>query len=243
MEDIIKLLQDDREYYDGVGKNYLSNSNIGDLLKNPKNFNKKQEDNKNFLVGRYFHQLILEPEKAAAIPHIDLATRRGKAYDSFLEENNITIGLLTKEKIMLENLVESMLNVDDFRALIQEEGVQYEVPMIKEIHGEMWKGKADIVGSEHLIDIKTSSSIEKFRWSVRDYNYDSQAYIYQQLFNKPLVFLVIDKTSRMMGMYPVSDESLARGEEKVIKAVEQYRKFYGDNPSEDINQFYFYEEV
>jgi hypothetical protein len=243
MKDIIKLLQDDREYYDGVGKNYLSNSNIGDLLKNPKNFNKKQEDNKNFLVGRYFHQLILEPEKAAATPHIDLATRRGKAYDSFLEENNITIGLLTKEKIMLENLVESMLNVDDFRALIQEEGVQYEVPMVKEIHGEMWKGKADIVGSEHLIDIKTSSSIEKFRWSVRDYNYDSQAYIYQQLFNKPLVFLVIDKTSRMMGMYPVSDESLARGEEKVIKAVEQYRKFYGENPSEDINQFYFYEEV
>ena len=243
MKDIIKLLQDDREYYDGVGKNYLSNSNIGDLLKNPKNFNKKQEDNKNFLVGRYFHQLILEPEKAAAMPHIDLATRRGKAYDSFLEENNITIGLLNKEKVMLENLVESMLNVDDFRALIQEEGVQYEVPMIKEIHGEMWKGKADIVGSEHLIDIKTSSSIEKFRWSVRDYNYDSQAYIYQQLFNKPLVFLVIDKTSRMMGMYPVSDESLARGEEKVIKAVEQYRKFYGDNPSEDINQFYFYEEV
>ncbi len=243
MKDIIKLLQDDREYYDGVGKNYLSNSNIGDLLKNPKNFNKKQEDNKNFLVGRYFHQLILEPEKAAATPHIDLATRRGKAYDSFLEENNITIGLLTKEKIMLENLVESMLNVDDFRALIQEEGVQYEVPMVKEIHGEMWKGKADIVGSEHLIDIKTSSSIEKFRWSVRDYNYDSQAYIYQQLFNKPLVFLVIDKTSRMMGMYPVSDESLARGEEKVIKAVEQYRKFYGKNPSEDINQFYFYEEV
>ncbi len=224
-------------------QSHHSNSNIGDLLKNPKNFNKKQEDNKNFLVGRYFHQLILEPEKAAATPHIDLATRRGKAYDSFLEENNITIGLLTKEKIMLENLVESMLNVDDFRALIQEEGVQYEVPMVKEIHGEMWKGKADIVGSEHLIDIKTSSSIEKFRWSVRDYNYDSQAYIYQQLFNKPLVFLVIDKTSRMMGMYPVSDESLARGEEKVIKAVEQYRKFYGENPSEDINQFYFYEEV
>ena len=140
MKDIIKLLQDDHEYYNGVGKNYLSNSNIGDLLKNPKNFNAVQEDNKNFLVGRYFHQLILEPEKAQAIPHIDLATRRGKAYDSFLEENNLTIGLLTKEKIMMENLVETMLNVDEFRALIQEQDVQYEVPMVKEIHGEMWKG-------------------------------------------------------------------------------------------------------
>ena len=44
-------------------------------------------------------------------------------------------------------------------------------------------------------------------------------------------------------MYPVSDESLERGEQKVIKAVEQYRKFYGDNPSDDLDQFYFYEEV
>jgi len=243
MKDIIKLLQDDREYYDGVGKNYLSNSNIGDLLKNPKNFNKKQEDNKNFLVGRYFHQLILEPEKAQAVPHIDLATRRGKAYDSFLEEHGLDIGLLTKEKLETEKLVNEILNVNDFRDLIREDGAQYEVPMIKEIHGEMWKGKADIVGSNHLIDLKTSSSIEKFKWSVRDYNYDSQAYIYQELFGKPLVFLVIDKTTRMMGMYPVSDESLERGEQKVIKAIEQYRKFYGDNPSEDINQFYFYEEV
>ena len=59
MKDIIKLLQDDNEYYNGVGKNYLSNSNIGDLLKNPKNFNAVQEDNKNFLVGRYFHQCFL----------------------------------------------------------------------------------------------------------------------------------------------------------------------------------------
>ena len=107
----------------------------------------------------------------------------------------------------------------------------------------MWIGKADSVGSEHLIDIKTTGSIEKFKWSVRDYNYDSQAYIYQQLFNKPLVFLVVDKTSKMLGMYPVSNESLARWEEKVVKAIEQYRKFYGDNPSEDINQFYYYEEV
>ncbi len=143
----------------------------------------------------------------------------------------------------MENLVETMLNVDEFRALIQEQDVQYEVPMVKEIHGEMWKGKADIVGSEHLIDIKTTGAIDKFKWSVRDFNYDSQAYIYQELFNKPLVFLVIDKTTRMLGMYPVSDESLERGEQKVIKAVEQYRKFYGDNPSDDLDQFYFYEEV
>jgi hypothetical protein len=47
----------------------------------------------------------------------------------------------------------------------------------------------------------------------------------------------------MMGAYTVSQESLDRGKEKVERAVEIYRKFYGENPMEDINQYYFYEEI
>ena len=46
-----------------------------------------------------------------------------------------------------------------------------------------------------------------------------------------------------MGMYPVSEESLERGRQKVIQAVEVYNKFYGENPTEDINHYFFYEEV
>ena len=57
--DIIEKLKDDNEYYNGIGKNYLSNSNIGQLLKHPALFQKSEPDNKNFMVGRYFHQLIL----------------------------------------------------------------------------------------------------------------------------------------------------------------------------------------
>ena len=33
---IIKQLKDDKEYYGGIGKNYLSNSDIGALLFKPK---------------------------------------------------------------------------------------------------------------------------------------------------------------------------------------------------------------
>jgi len=58
-----------------------------------------------------------------------------------------------------------------------------------------------------------------------------------------MVFLVIDKTSLMMGFFSVSDESLERGKQKVERAIEIYRKFYGDNPTEDINQYYLYEEI
>ena len=38
MSDIIEKLRDDAEYYGGVGKNYLSNSDISSLLNNPKEF-------------------------------------------------------------------------------------------------------------------------------------------------------------------------------------------------------------
>jgi hypothetical protein len=44
-------------------------------------------------------------------------------------------------------------------------------------------------------------------------------------------------------MYPVKEETLQNGKDKVERAVEQYHKFFGDNPTHDINQFYFYEEV
>jgi hypothetical protein len=46
-----------------------------------------------------------------------------------------------------------------------------------------------------------------------------------------------------MGFFSVSDESLERGKQKVARAIEIYRKFYGDNPTEDINQYYLYEEI
>ena len=55
---IIKTLKDDNEYYNGIGRQYLSNSDIGTLLKNPRDFGKKLEDSKEFAMGRYFHQLF-----------------------------------------------------------------------------------------------------------------------------------------------------------------------------------------
>ena len=57
---IIQLLKDDKEYYGGVGKNYLSNSDIGALISNPREYGAQKEDNVNFAKGRLFHHLILE---------------------------------------------------------------------------------------------------------------------------------------------------------------------------------------
>ena len=102
----------------------------------------------------------------------------------------------------------------------------------------MWKGKADIVCNDKLIDLKTTSKIDDFKYSARKYNYDSQCYIYQQLFGKPLEFYVVDKTTARLGVFKPSEEFIHRGEQKVIRAVEVYNRFFGENPTEDINEFF-----
>ena len=235
---VLELLKDDREYYSGIGKNYLSNSDIGTLLNNPKFFGVPREDNKAFMDGRYFHQLILEPEKAKDLKFVDASTRTTKIYKDFCEENNLPFCMLQKEKEEIERLVGVINSNIAFFEEIYKKGNQYEVPAIAEIQGMMWKGKADIITDNAIIDLKTTSDIDKFKWNAKKYNYDSQCYIYQQLFGKPLVFYVIDKTTDILGIFRPTEEFIQSGEAKVGRAIEVFNKYFGDNPTDDIENYY-----
>tara|TARA_R110000803_G_scaffold56959_3_gene114675 strand:+ start:12712 stop:13461 length:750 start_codon:yes stop_codon:yes gene_type:complete len=235
----LELLRDDTQYYGTFGKQYMSNSDIGSLLTNPKMYGVSQPDNQAFAKGRYFHQLILEPKKAEQVQFVDVSSRNTKLYKEFIAENNMEFALLTKEGDELRRLNRIMMSNLDMYDLIRHPDNVYEVPAIREIKGKMWKGKADIVHPDMIIDIKTTSKIQDFKWSARKYNYDSQCYIYQQLFGKPLIFLVIDKTNRMMGIYRPTDEFVKGGEHKVEKAIEVYEKFYGENATDNIESFYY----
>jgi hypothetical protein len=241
MDNIIEKLKDDKEYYSGLGRNYLSNSDIGTLLTNPKDFGKPREDNKSFAEGRYFHQLILEPEKAEQTPFVDVSSRVTKEYKNFCEDNNFEYVLLWKEMKELQKLVATMKRNITFYDEIYNDGNEFEVPAFGEIQGEMWKGKADIVGTDILIDLKTTSDINKFKYSARSYNYDSQCYIYQQLFGKPLVFFVIDKVTAQLGIFRPSEEFVQGGESKVGKAIKVYRKYFGAEPTDNIANYFINE--
>lgn len=239
----LELLRDDVNYYGMVGKKYLSNSDIGTLLNDPKRYNQEQPSTKAMLEGRYFHQIMLEPDKAEDVITIDTSARTTKMYKDFCSENNIEMVLLQKEADEIKRLAYVMKsNMTMFESIYQE-GNLYEEPAIENIGGLMWKGKADIVCADKLIDIKTTSSIQDFNWSAKKYNYDSQAWIYQQLFGKPLVFYVIDKTSDQLGIFTPSESFLERGKEKVFQAIEVYLKFYAENATEDVDQYIIHEEL
>lgn len=241
--DVIEMLRDDTNYYGDFGKQYLSNSDIGTLLKDPSQFGVSQPDNQNFAKGRYFHQLILEPSKAENVKYVTASTRTTKVYKQYCEDNDLPYALLESEVEEIQRLVTKMLSNYTFFDDIRNDGNEYEVPAIGKICGQMWKGKADIIHPDMIIDLKTTSNIDDFKWSARKYNYDSQAYIYQSLFNKPLVFYAIEKGTGRLGIYRPTAEFLERGEDKVERAVEVYKKFFAENAKENINDYYIEEEL
>ena len=106
--------------------------------------------------------------------------------------------------------------------------VEYEVPAITELFGNKWKGKADIINHDEklIIDLKTTSDIDRFRWSASKFNYDSQAYIYSKLFGYEMLFMVIDKETLQVGLFDCSPKFYESGMDKVQKATDAYDLFY-----------------
>ena len=112
--------------------------------------------------------------------------------------------LLQKEKKEhLDILVDTMQGNLEMSSIIYSEGNNFEVPETESIMNNVWKGKADIVtnspfqviaedenGDEKVInysegaviDLKTTSDLNKFRFAFFTYNLScSKAYIYQRI--------------------------------------------------------------
>ena len=222
---ILQKLKNDEDYYGDFGNQFLSNSHVGRLLNDPLNIFKPMKPSPAFLIGGYFHTCILEPDKLEKFKVVKASTRNTKAYKDVAGGE---LCLLEHEVDMIELMREKVMANDICRDIIQLGNVEYEVPMITELFGNKWKGKADIVNHDEklIVDLKTTADIEKFQWSANKYNYDSQAYIYSKLFGYEFLFIVIDKNSHQIGMFDCSPKFYERGEEKVRKASEAYDLFY-----------------
>lgn len=235
-KEVIDKLRDDENYYGEFGQQYLSNSDISALLNNPLEFKKPVPKTPALIIGGYFHTCILEPHKLDKYKISKSKTRNTSEY-KLLSDGDIC--LLEKEADEIELMREAVLGNDLFRDLIQEGDVEYEVPGLVELEGMMWKGKADIVNHSQqlVIDLKTTGNINSFTSSAYKFNYDSQAYIYSQMFGYELVFIVIDKKTHQIGLFDCSDRFIQSGSNKVAKAVQAYNDFFV-NGDGDFSQYY-----
>ena len=219
---IIEKLKQDEHYYGDYGKQFLSNSNISTLLKNPRLLKEDKPKTSAMVIGGYFHTTILEPDKLEQFKIIKSTTRNTKQYK---EMSGGEICLLQHEVDKIELMREAVMDNKICRELISGD---FEVPGYTEIFGNNWKGKADIVNHDEqlIIDLKTTSDIDKFRWSASKFNYDSQAYIYRLLFDYDMLFMVIDKETLQIGLFDCSGDFYKSGLDKVRKATDAYDLFY-----------------
>ena len=236
----INRLRNDEDYYGDFGKQFLSNSDISALIKNPLNFKKPSKQTSAFLVGGYFHTCILEPDKLDKYKIIESSTRNTKMYK---ELSDGELCLLQHEvdmiELMRDKLLANKICKDYIRGTRPDSNIEYELPGVAEIMGNNWKGKADIVNHDEklVIDLKTTNDLESFKYSAKKYNYDSQAYIYRMLFGYDLVFIAIDKNTHQIGLFDCSDAFYESGRDKVLKATENYELFFNTDGF-DPNQFF-----
>jgi hypothetical protein len=231
---ILKKLKNDEDYYGKFGKQFLSNSDISKLLDDPLNLHKPYKASPAFLIGGYFHTCILEPDKIDKYKVVKSSTRNTKAYKDVaggelcLLEHEVDMIELMREKVMDNDICRDLILGPKINFITPADTIEYEVPMITELFGQTWKGKADIVNHEEklVIDLKTTADISKFQYSAKKYNYDSQAYIYSKLFGYEMLFIVIDKNTHQIGMFDCSPQFYERGEDKVSRASEAYDLFY-----------------
>jgi hypothetical protein len=233
-QEILKRLNNDEDYYGEFGRSFLSNSDIYYLLNNPLMFHQEQAKSPAFLVGGYFHTCILEPNKLEKFKVIKSTTRNTKAYKDMsggelcLLQHEVDNIELMRDKLMDNDICRDLIQGDSIYDANAKDMIEYEQPMIHEIEGAMWKGKADIVNHNEklIIDLKTTGDINKFKNSAYRFNYDSQAFIYSQLFGYEFLFIVIDKNSHQIGMFDCSPQFYESGKDKVKRAVEAYDLFF-----------------
>ena len=228
-DEILELMKDDEFYYGYLGKAALSSSSIKLLLDSPKKYKYvtqygSQESNA-LDAGWLFHTAILEPDVFEKQIFVDVQSKNTKAYKLAKEEHGKVFTM--KQKNDAERLADAFLRNEHALKLIT--NCEFEVPAIGMIQGYPFRGKADVLDSYRIVDLKTTSDLKAFPYAARKYGYDVQVYLYSELFNKPyneFKFAAIDKGSLDIGIYDVSEEFYLQGKAKVTKAIETFETFF-----------------
>ena len=237
-EEIITQMYDDEFYYGVLGKHALSSSSLKMILKSPKTYRNVTKygdpkgDSPALAAGKLAHWMVLEPHKIDQLHFVDASTKNTIIYKEAKEQYGEVF--LTKERSAAERLTDAIFRNEAALQLLTDS--ELEVPEIAMLEGLPFRGKADIIQGDTIIDYKTSADLSSFQHSCYKYSYELQAYMYLRMFNKKkFTFLVIDKGSTDIGIFETTEDFIARGEEKFHRAVGDYKYFFQDG--NDLDQY------
>ena len=241
--DILQQMLDDKFYFGYLNGNALSSSSCKKLLESPKVYEDSLLASNNVYSqplrdGHLLHWNLLEPEKYETLVFKGL-TKASKEYKLALEEHDVVY--TETERHLAEECAAAFRSNSKAVELLQ--GARTEVPAIGYIEGIPFRAKGDILGGGYLADLKSTASVEKFKYSVDKFSYDMQMFIYCELFGisyKDFYFIAIDKSTKLIGIFECSKELYHRGENKTMDAIQIFKDFFIDK-KRDPSEFYLYD--
>lgn len=228
-KDLLKKMLDDDFYYGELSSLALSSSSIKLLYESPKKYhyvNKYGKETQGLRDGWLLHCLLLEPEKFDEQIFLDVQSKNTKAYKEAVENTQGRV-FTAKEKSDAERLADAILKNEQALQLLTD--CEYEVPAIGMVNDYPFRGKADVLCSDKITDIKTCADIRAFPFQAKKYGYDIQVYIYCTLFNLDFFefrFLVVDKSTLDVGIFEVSEDFYFSGMEKVKKGIAMFETYF-----------------
>jgi hypothetical protein len=239
-KEILEKMQDDSFYYGYLSKAALSSSSLKLLLTSPKTYYNVTKygnpESQPLRDGWLFHTAILEPDVFNSQIFVDVESKNSKAYKLAKEEHGKVF--TKREKRDAERLADAFLRNE--KALKYLQNTEFEVPAIGEVMGMPFRGKADVLGKNRIVDLKTTTDLKNsFKYSAQKYSYDMQCYLYCQLFKVPydaFTFIAIDKKSLDIGIYHCSEEFYLSGKAKVEEAIKIYETFFLQGV--DLDEYY-----
>ena len=176
--------------------------------------------------------MLLEPNKVDDMVFVDVTTRTTKKFKEALQDNSDREVYTVKEKNNAERLVDQLRRNEQATQLLSD--CMYEIPEAAMIDGIPFRGKADVLRFDSIVDVKTTTDINNFKYSADKYGYDLQAYLYMKMFDRDeFKFLVIDKGSCDIGIYDCSPEFIERGKAKLDLAIAKYKFFFQEGADLD----------
>lgn len=239
------------------GKRHLSYSSLKQALGDPMNFDrymrgelKYKSDALDF--GTMYDMLLFEREKALKtyviiseneiLPKLSDKARASKR-PSMTSEYKAAVNLMKTQAMEDDKIIcspDDWKMANDMIERLYECGLMdshlsgtYQVEFNDSIDGIEVKGFLDCLGDNYISDSKSSKSVEKFRYSVRDFSYDIQAYIYTRVFGiKDFYWVVQEKTYPYLpALVKCSENTLFSGEMKFHSAIAAIESFLSSDKS------------
>lgn len=230
------------------GKGYLSYSSIKYALEDMKKFEMKMRDELVFdspalAFGKLYDCMLLTPEffdtQFVVVDDTEIckeiggkAPKRTKAYAEWLEslENDGRAVAMPEDVAKAQEMIDR-LRLTGVDKIALQGNMQYEFNDF--IDDVPVRGFLDVLGDGYITDSKTTANISKFKWAVRDFGYDIQAFMYSKVLGTTdFRWVVQDKSyPYAVGLFYASEDTLRYGEHKFRTAVDRIKTYLGEGKS------------